>query len=277
MSIVALKRKINAKKNISNKPITSFKVYDSSPGVNSKRGLVARTGGTVVNRNNKVEARSVQVHMLNPSSVKTVNNVNPKQPVGFSINGTKNIRGTVQKDSNLAYHFEKPGCCSDDGTIIKKTVTGTKGMLDSKKYRNENCCPKSEEEKICEKKSLKHLEKQTKSASDNITDKKLNNENCICIVSSNTGSQQCCQCTDEEKALRPSWCRQASKTVHINHGHGTVQSSSDYILQKKARTQYKINKTEESLFLSVDCNGITSSSSGMGVDSGSNLDSNTMV
>ena len=124
--------------------------------MNAKRGLVARTSGTVVNRN-RVEARSVHKHMLNPSSVKTVNNVNLNQPVGFSVNGTKNIRGTVQKDSNLAYQYEKPGCCSDDGTVIKRSVVTSKGMIESKKYRNSNCCQKSEQEKICEKNLLKTL------------------------------------------------------------------------------------------------------------------------
>ena len=262
MSIVALKRKINAKKNISKTPISSFKVYDSSPGVNSKRGLVARTSGTVVNRNSRVQGRSYHPHMPNPSSIKTATNVNVSQQVGFSLNGTKNVRGTVQRDSNLAYQFEKPGCCSDDGTTIKKTVTGTKGMLDSKKYRNENCCPKTHKEKVCEKKSLKQLEKQTKTASENIADRKHRNENCICIVSS-----------DQPKPCNP----KCHKQIHINHGQGTVQSSSDYILQKKARTQYKINKTDESLFSGVDCDSITSSDSGMGIDSSSDLDSNTMV
>ena len=269
MSIVALKRKINAKKNISNRQINSFKVYDSSPGVNSKRGLVARTGGTVVNRNNRVEARSYHAHMSNPTSIKTVENVNVKQTVGFSINGTKNIRGTVERDSNLAYQFEKPGCCSDDGTTIKRSVTSTKGMLYTKKYRNNKCCQKSEKDKLCEKKSLKDIEKQTTSASDVIADRKHKNEICanvnpLCIVSSDSPSQKCCQCTDEEKAQRPSWCRKAANSVHINHGNGTAQSSSDYILQKKARNQHKISNTNKSLFSDLDCDGITSSDSSSG-------------
>ena len=266
MSIVALKRKTNAKRNISNTPITNFKVYDSSPGVNSKRGLVARTGGTVVNRN-RVEARSVHSHMLNPTSVKTVNNVNTNEPVGFSLNGTKNIRGTVQKDSNLAYQYEKPGCCSDDGTVIKRSVVSSKGMIDSKKYRNNNCCQKSDQDKICEKKSFKNIEAQTKSASDIIANRKQENEICaninpICVVSSDT----------------PRLCvPECHKQIHINHGGGTVQSSSDYILQKKARTQHKISYTDNSIFSSVDCDNVTSSDSSTSIDTNLSFDSGTLM
>ncbi len=99
-------------------------------------------------------------------------------------------------------------------------------------------------------------------------------------VSSNTGSQQCCQCTDEEKALRPSWCRQAGNSVHINHGHGTVQSSSDYILQQKSKTEYKISKTNKSLLSSVDCDGNTNSNSSEGnviIDNNLSVDANITV
>ena len=67
------------------------------------------------------------------------NNISKRS--GFYLNGTKNVNGIMQQD-------KKPGCCSDDGTTIKKTVTGTKGMLASKKYRNENCCLPSGEEKM---------------------------------------------------------------------------------------------------------------------------------
>ena len=252
MSIVALKRKINAQKNISNRPINSFKVYDSSPGVNSKRGLVARTSGTVVNRNSRVQGKSYHPHMPNPSTLIVSSDTVSNNYVGFSLNGTKNIRGTVQQDSNLAYQFEKPGCCSDDGTTVKRSVMGTKGMLDSKKYRNENCCQKSEKDKLCEKKSLKDIEKQTRSASDVIADRKHKNEICanvnpLCVVSSDT----------------PETCNsKCNKPIHINHGHGTAQSSSDYILQKKAKNQHKISNTNKSLFSDLDCDGVTSSDSG---------------
>ena len=144
MSIVALKRKINAKKNISNTPITGLKVYNSAPGVNAKRGLVTRANGTVVNRNRRVLGRTYQAQEPNPYTI-IVSSDTPSanNPVGFSINGTKNIKANVRSDSNLAYQYETPGCCSDNGTTIKRSVLGTKGMIDSKKYRNSNCCQKN--------------------------------------------------------------------------------------------------------------------------------------
>ena len=169
------------------------------------------------------------------------NNISKRS--GFYLNGTKNVNGIVQKD-------KKPGCCSDDGTSIKRSVTGTKGMLDSKKYRNENCCLPSEEEKMCDKKAFKHIEKMNTSASHVTENKKRKNEICanlICVSPSNPPSQNCCQCTDDEKAMRPSWCRHASKSVHINHSNKTAMSSSDYLLHRKLRNQVKITTTDQTI------------------------------
>ena len=240
---------VKAKTNISKRQITSFKVYDSSPGVNSKRGLVARTSGTVVNRNNRVQARSYHAHAPNPTTIIISSDVSLSKPVGFSLNGTKNIKGTVQQDTNLAYqssnknsckiitssdtcynsgHF---GCCSDSGTSIKKSVVGSKGMLDSKKYRNSNCCVKSQNEKLCDKQSIKNIEALTKSASEVTTNRKHKNEICanvnpLCIESSDTPKNCVSGC---------------HKQIHINHGHGIVQSSSDYIVQRKSKNQRNSN------------------------------------
>ena len=206
MSIAALKNKVKAKTNISNRQINSFKVYNTVPGVNSKRGLVARTSGTVVNRNNRVQARSYHAHAPNPTSIIVSSDASSVSgPIGFSLNGTKNIKGTVQQDTNLAYQSlnnhqrsivssesinesGKFGCCSDNGTTIKKSVMGTKGMLDSKKYRNNNCCVKSQDEKLCDKQSIKNIEALTKSASEVTTNRKHKNEICanvnpLCIES----------------------------------------------------------------------------------------------
>ena len=72
----------------------------------------------------------------------------------------------------------------------------------------------------------------TKSFSEVITNKKHKNEICaklICIVSSDytPTTKACCD-----------------KPIHINHGHGTALSSSDYLLQKKVRNQAKITNTD---------------------------------
>ena len=86
MSIVALKRKINAKKNISNTPITGLKVYNSAPGVNSKRGLVTRANGTVVNRNRRVQGRTYQAQEPNPYTIIVSSDTHSaNNPVGENI------------------------------------------------------------------------------------------------------------------------------------------------------------------------------------------------
>ena len=97
MSIVALKRKINAKNNISNRKISSFTVHTSQPGVNAKRGLVSRSTGSVVNRRKKIQNKSFHSQMANPTETVNVTPDTDKRS-GFYLNGTKNINGILQKD-----------------------------------------------------------------------------------------------------------------------------------------------------------------------------------
>lgn len=154
------------------------------------------------------------------------NNISKRS--GFYLNGTKNVNGIVQKD-------KKPGCCSDDGTSFKRSVTGTKGMLDSKKYRNENCCLPSKQQKMCDKKAFKHIEKMNTSASHVTENKKRKNEICanlICTSPSNPPSHNCCA---------------DAKSVHINHSNNTAMSSSDYLLHRKLKNQVKITTTDQTI------------------------------
>jgi len=230
MSIVALKRKINAKNNISNRKISSFTVHTSQPGVNAKRGLVSRSTGSVVNRRKKIQNKSFHSQMANPTETVNVTPDTDKRS-GFYLNGTKNINGIVQKD-------KKPGCCSDDGSSVKRTVSGTKGMLDSRKYRNGNCCFPSNEEKMCDKKAFKHIEKMKATASDVTANKKRQTEICVNPVI----------CPGDSPTTDSTiYCCSGAKSIHINHSNKTAISSSDYLLKKKSRNQVKITSTDQSI------------------------------
>ena len=91
------------------------------------------------------------------------------------------------------------------------------------------------------------MEALNRSVSDVVARRKNINETCakqICITSSDT-PRSCVSGCD--------------KQIHINHGHGIVQSSSDYLLQRKSNNQYKITTTESSLFTDLDCSNVTSS------------------
>ena len=103
MSIVALKRKVNARSNISKRQITSIAVPSSQPGPNAKRGLVARTSGTVVN-NHKKDIKSYNKRMENPVNVVNIS-VNNSHESGFSINGKKNI-SFEKKINNISKKVE---------------------------------------------------------------------------------------------------------------------------------------------------------------------------
>ena len=77
--------------------------------------------------------------MENPVNVVNIS-VKTVHESGFSINGKKNISGNVQKDKNMAYHGNNIGCCSDTSDRVKPSVLSSKGMIQTKKYRTENCC-----------------------------------------------------------------------------------------------------------------------------------------
>ena len=156
--------------------------------------------------------------------------------IGFSLYGKKNISGTVSSDSNLANQHNRIGCCSDNGTHVKKSVTGTKGMLQSKKYRNDNCCPKTENQKLCDKKSFKKVETISRSASEVTTNIKNRNEICAKMI-----------CTTHTVPISKSCVAGCDKHLHINHGNGITSSSSDYIELKKARNEVAISKDESTL------------------------------
>ena len=168
--------------------------------------------------------------MANPTETVNVT-PNAEKKTGFYLNGNKNVNGIVQQD-------KKPGCCSDNGTAIKRTVSGTKGMLASKKYRNGNCCLPSDEEKMCDKKAVKHIEKMKATASDVTANKKRLTEICVNPV---------IRPGDSPTTDSTTYCCSGAKSIHINHSNKTAISSSDYLLKKKSRNQVKITSTDQSV------------------------------
>ena len=155
MSIVALKRKTRAKFNISNASHTLVAPI-SNPGKNAKRGLVARTNGSVVNRNRRVAARTQ--HPMEPNDAVIIQDGGDGDYMsGFYLNGTQRIKASQAKDTNLM----KQGtvsCCSDDSSTVKPSVLSTKGMLQSRQFRFKNNNPESE---CCEDIVNSHIEKHT--------------------------------------------------------------------------------------------------------------------
>ena len=241
MSIVALKRKVNAKKNISNRQILNVAVPTTQPGPNAKRGLVARTNSSVINRNNRVEARSLQPHLQNTTTIKTVTE-NPAHQSVFSINGKRRIKGAVE-DTNLAYNGKDEGCCSDGHDTIKPSVLSTKGMIQSRKYRNNNCCNKSCTDKQGEKKSLKNIENMTQSSSNVILNNKHKNELCqldVICSSEDIPSEYNCFGNCEKAVTR------INNSVNgYKIGLGVASSHSDYILNKKLYNERLISQTDK--------------------------------
>ena len=152
MSIVALKRKTRAKFNISNASHTLIAPI-SNPGKNAKRGLVARTNGSVVNRNRRVAARTQ--HPMEPNDAVIIQDGGDGDYMsGFYLNGTQRIKASQAKDTNLM----KQGtvsCCSDDSSTVKPSVLSTKGMLQSRQIRFKNNNPESE---CCEDIVNSHIE-----------------------------------------------------------------------------------------------------------------------
>ena len=241
MSIVALKRKVNAKKNISNRQILSMAVPTTQPGPNAKRGLVARTNGSVINSNNRVRARSLQPHLQNTTTTKTVSQDSSHES-GFSINGKRRIKGAVE-DTNLAYNGKDEGCCSDGHDTIKPSVLSTKGMIESRKYRNENCCKKSCTDKQGEKKALKNIENMTQSSSNVILNNKQKNELCqldVICSSDDIPTEYNCFGNCDKSVMR------INNSVNgYKIGLGVASSQSDYILSKKLYNERQISQTDK--------------------------------
>ena len=223
MSLVALKRKVNAKKNISNSRISRKSVPASQPGVNAKRGLVARATGSVTNRRTTVTSKVYKPRMVNEMVTVQSAGTNSGES-GFSLNGKLRINNTIE-DTNLANLNNKLGCCSDDNSSIKRTVSGTKGMLQSRKFRNNNCCTKSDKEKLDEKKSVNHIKRSHQTASDIIRRKKYNNEICnLKLICDDTNNSSPSQTIPYDK--------DCCKYLPINHPVGVAVSQSDYITMK---------------------------------------------
>ena len=234
MSIVALKRKVNARSNISKRQITSIAVPSSQPGPNVKRGLVARTSGTVVN-NHKKDIKSYNKRMENPVNVVNIS-VNNSHESGFSINGKKNINGNVQKDKNMAYHGNNISCCSDTGDRVKPSVLSSKGMIQTKKYRTENCCRVSDSEKYKQKQSVKKIENMSQSSRDVILRKKQSNVKCdleLCGTSPYSQEKTCS--LDCKKAIN----KVNKLPVAVSH--------EEYTVQQQSITKFHINQTEAPL------------------------------
>ena len=228
MSIVALKRKTRAKFNISNANHTLIAPI-SNPGKNAKRGLVSRTNGSVVNRNSRVAARTQ--HPMGPNDAVIIQDGGDVDFVGgFYLNGTHRIKAAQAKDTNLMKQGTD-SCCSDDSSIVKRSVLTTKGMLQTRQFRFKDNNPNSE---CCEDIVNTHIEKHTMKSSEVVERRKLAAQNCP------DHDGKLIFCKPCKKSHDPKCTPGCKNQPPISHDVCVASSQSDYLMRKKMGVQHQM-------------------------------------
>lgn len=243
MSIVALKRKTRAKYNSANRQITKITVPDRQPGPNAKRGLVARTNGSVVNRNYCVASRTQHQALSNPKTLYDYGDPNPDKVSGFYLNGTRRIKAAQAEDTNLMKQGTD-SCCSEDITSVKRSVLTTKGMLQSRNLRFKNNNPDSS---CCKDIVNSHIEKHTTKSSEFIERRKLAAQNCP----DDDGKLIFCKPCEKKQTHGEAKCKPGcNNPPPISHDVCVASSQSDYLMRKKMGVQHQMNhKIEQQLMV----------------------------
>ena len=241
MSIVALKRKTRAKYNSANRQITKVSVPNRQPGPNAKRGLVARTNGSVVNRNHRVSSRTQHPALSNTEII--IDHGEPNRSSGFYLNGTRRIKAAQAEDTNLMKQGTD-SCCSEDITSVKRSVLTTKGMLQSRKLRFKNNNPDSN---CCKDIVNSHIEKHTTTASEVVERRKLAAQNCP----DDDDQLIFCKPCEKKQTAGEAKCTPGCKNPPpISHDVCVASSQSDYLMRKKMGVQHQMNyKMEQQLMV----------------------------
>jgi len=223
MSIVALKRKTAAKFNSANRSFATSIVSLHQPGPNAKRGLVAYSNSSVVNRKKHTEARTIHKHMENPQKV--VNHENVNQTSGFSLNGKNYNKSSLPKDTNLMKQTTD-NCCSEINKSVKQSVLTTKGMLDTRNLRFKKNNPDS---KCCKNIVNTNIEKHTTPSSEVIDRRKIDAKSCVVC------DYEC------PKPHNPE-CKPGCKNPPpVSHEVCVAIPQSDYLTRLKAKNEAALN------------------------------------
>ena len=236
MSIVALKRKTRAKYNSANRQITKVIVSDRQPGPNAKRGLLARTNGTVVNRNYRVASRTQHRALSNPQTLYDYGE--PDESSGFYLNGTRRVKAAQAKDTNLMKQGTD-SCCSQNTNTVQRSVLSSKGMLETRKMRFKDQNPDTE---CCKDIVNTHVEKYTTKSSEVVERRKLAAQSCP-----DDGKLIFCKSCEKKQTPGEAKCTPGCKNPPpISHDVCVASSQSDYLMKKKMGVQYQMSlKTEQ--------------------------------